>query len=94
MTSERISNSDRNSLTIPERPSGTRTEPKFVRGEGQLAVYREHWHQTGHMLTLWEATQAYGESTINEALEYGSAILRETQTATKDALTRRRSDLN
>jgi hypothetical protein len=71
MTSEQI---ERVGTPIPE--------PKFVRDEGQLAVYREHWNPTGHKLTTWEATRAYGEATIEEALEYGSAILRETRTST------------
>ena len=88
MTSGRTGNFDQNSLATSKR-----TGPMFVRGEGQLAVLREHWNQTGHVLTLWEATQAYGESIIDEAFEYGSAILRETRTSTKDALAKRRADL-
>ena len=93
MTSERTDEFDRNAATTTERSAARAPEPKFVRGEGQLAVYREHWHPTGHILNMWEATQAYGESTIEEALEYGSAILRETRTSTKDALTKRRAAL-
>ena len=93
MTSEQTGNFDRNSPATLERSPDSRIEPRFVRGEGQLAVYRENWRQTGHVLTMWEATQAYGETAINEALEYGSAILRETRTSTKDALSKRRRDL-
>ncbi len=93
MTSEQTGNFDRNSPATLMRNQNSGTEPKFVRGEGQLAVYRENWRQTGHVLTMWEATQAFGEPTISEALEYGSAILRETRTATKDALSKRRWDL-
>ena len=93
MTSEQTGTCGRNSPASSERNANAEIELKFVRGEGQLAVYREHWHQTGHVLTSWEATRAYGESIINEALEYGSAILKETRTSTKDALTMRRSGL-
>ena len=93
MTSERTARTNQNAQSIPRRSGNPEVQPRFVRGEGELAVYREHWKQTGHVLTLWEATRAYGESTINEALEYGSAILRETRTSTKDALAKRRSEL-
>ena len=90
MTSERAHDFDRNFATTAERSTLEASEPQFIRGEGQLAVYREHWNPTGHKLTKWEATQAYGEATIEEALEYGSAILRETRSSTKDALAKRR----
>ena len=93
MTSEPTENCGRESLAISERPEDRGPDPMFVRGEGQLAVLREGWNQTGHRITLWEAKQAYGDSIIDEALEYGSAILRETQTSTKDALAKRRSEL-
>lgn len=93
MTSGQTGNFDLNIPAALERTPDSGIEPKFVRGEGQLAVVRANWNQTGHVLTLWEATQAYGEPTINETLEYGSAILRESLTSTKDALTTRRLGL-
>ena len=68
-------------------------DTKFVRGGVQLAVYRPAWNQTGHVLTSREAQEAYGYDTIVEALEFGSAILRETPTSTEDALKERREDL-
>ena len=93
MTSERIPETEHSNPAIPGKSGHLRGESGFVRGEGELAVYRERWQQTGHVLTRWEAIQAYGEATINEALEYGSAILKETKTSTKDALASRRENL-
>ncbi|MDE2937709.1 MAG: XRE family transcriptional regulator [Chloroflexota bacterium] len=66
---------------------------RYVRGEAGLAVFRPQWEQTGHILTHWEAREAYGQPVIDEAMEYGSAILRATPTSTQDALRTRREDL-
>ena len=49
---------------------------KFVRGKSELGVlYKFRRNLTGHVLTAWEAYQAYGLNILEEALEYGSAIL-------------------
>ena len=68
-------------------------ETRFVRGVDQLGIYRPEWKQTGHILTKWEAEAAYGKEILDEAREYGTAILRETPTAAADALRDRRSEL-
>lgn len=49
---------------------------RFIRGKSELGVLYEFRHGlTGHVLTAWEAYQAYGLNILDEALEYGSAIL-------------------
>ncbi len=65
----------------------------FVRSEGQLAVYDDAQAPTGHVLTSWEALTAYGFPVLEEAVEFGSAILRRTQDSTGSALKRRRENL-
>ena len=66
----------------------------FVRSEAELAIYEEARNPTGHVLTTWEAFTSFGLDTLEEAVEYGSAILRRTKNATGDALKRRREDLS
>ena len=48
---------------------------RFVRSGSELGVFEACRNPTGHVLTAWEAYRAYGLSTLEEALEYGSAIL-------------------
>ena len=47
----------------------------FVRGRNELGVFDASRCPTGHVLTAWEAYQAYGMRILEEAVEYGSAIL-------------------
>ncbi len=65
----------------------------YVRSEGGLAIYEESRRPTGHVLTAWEAYSTFGLEILEEAVEYGSAILRETPNATGDALQRRREEI-
>ena len=65
----------------------------FVRSEGQIAVCDFSKNPTGHVLTSWEALTAYGIEVLEEAVEYGSAILKRTQNSTASALKRRREAL-
>ena len=65
----------------------------YVRGEGEIAVYEESRNPTGHVLTAWEAFTTFGTEILEEAVEYGSAVLRQTANATGDALKHRREDL-
>ena len=65
----------------------------FVRSEAELAIYEESRNPTGHVLTAWEAFTSFGLDTLEEAVEYGSAILRRSKNATGNALRRRREDL-
>ena len=70
-----------------------RADRSFVRSEGSLAVYKESRNPTGHRLTAWEAYTSFGLDVLEEAVEYSSAILKETATATSDALRERRKVL-
>ena len=67
---------------------------KFVRSEGQLAVYEPARGATGHVLTAWEAYCAYGLEVLEEAIEYGAAILKCEKDATANALKDRREQIN
>ena len=66
---------------------------RFVRGGSELSLYEESRKPTGHVMTAWEAWTAYGQEVIDEAIEYGSAILRETKYAIESCLSRRREEL-
>ncbi len=66
---------------------------EFVRGEGGLAVYEAARKPTGHILTAWEAYTSFGLDILEEAVEYGSAILRRTTNSTAKALKSRREEL-
>ena len=70
-----------------------RSTRSYVRGEGGIAVYEESRNPTGHVLTAWEAYTTFGPEILEEAVEYSSAILRETVNATGDALRERREEL-
>ena len=70
-----------------------RSTMSFVRSESGLAEYKEYRNPTGHRLTAWEVYTTFGLDVIEEALEYGSAILKVTATATSDALRERREAL-
>lgn len=65
----------------------------FVRSEAELGVYDESRKPTGHVLTAWEAFTSFGLDVLEEAVEYGSAILKRTKNSTGDALKQRREAL-
>ena len=48
---------------------------RFVRSGTELGVFEASRNPTGHVLTAWEAFHAYGLDKLEEAREYGSAIL-------------------
>lgn len=66
---------------------------RFVRGGSQLALYEESRKPTGHVMTAWEAWTAYGRDIIDEAIEYGSAVLIETKGVIESCLSHRREEL-
>ena len=76
------------------RDAAKASTKKFVRSEGQLAVYEPSRHPTGHVLTAWEAYSAFGIGVLEEAIEYGAAILKCERNAAANALKRRRERLN
>ena len=79
--------------SLSHKEAARRSTISFVRSEGGLAEYKESRNPTGHRLTAWEAYTTFGLDVIEEALEYGSAILKDTATATSDALRERRKEL-
>ena len=79
--------------SLSPKEAARRSTISFVRSEGGLAEYKESRNPTGHRLTAWEAYTTFGLDVIEEALEYSSAILKDTATATSDALRERRKEL-
>ena len=68
-------------------------EWRFVRSGSQLSLYEQGHNPTGHILTAWEAWAAYGPEVIDEAIERGSAVLKEKKDATETCLSRWREVL-
>ena len=79
---------------LPAGDAARRSASRFVRSEGQLAVYEAARKPTGHVLTSWEAFTAYGLNVLEEAVEYGSAILKQTRDSTASALEGRRKQFD
>lgn len=77
-----------------EKEAARRSNRQFIRSEGQLAVYNSARRPTGHVYTAWEAYSAYGIHTLDEAVEFGAAILKCRKDATATALRTRRERLN
>ena len=70
------------------------SDRRFVRSAGQLAVYNPDRRPTGHVLTAWEAFDAFGLERLDEALEYGAAILKHSAGSAGRMLKRRRNVLS
>ena len=60
---------------LSEEEAARQSHLRFVRGKIQLGVFDASRNPTGHVLTAWEAYRAYGLNILEEALDYGSAIL-------------------
>lgn len=65
----------------------------FIRGKTQLALLDEGSLPPGHIMTAWEAYQSYGFEILDEAAEYGSAILLDSVGAIEKSLSVRRKEL-
>ncbi len=76
------------------KDAARRSKRSFVRSEAELAIYDETRKPTGHILTAWEAFTSFGLDVLEEAAEYGSAILRRTKNSTGNALKQRREELD
>ena len=76
-----------------EETAARESNRKFVRGKTGLAVFREDRNPTGHIMTAWEAYQSYGFDILDEAVEYGSAILLDSVGAIEASLSGRRNEL-
>jgi Zn-dependent peptidase ImmA (M78 family)/transcriptional regulator with XRE-family HTH domain len=64
-----------------------------VRGRVQIAPFSSAKNATGHRLTPFEARDAYGQLILDEAREYGSAVLAAAPNAAGLALRQRREAL-
>ena len=60
---------------LSEEDAARRSRLRFVRSGAELGVFEASRNPTGHILTAWEAYHAYGLDKLEEAREYGSAIL-------------------
>ena len=60
---------------LSEEHAVLKSRLQFVRSGSELGVFEACRNPTGHVLMAWEAYRAYGLSALEEALEYGSAIL-------------------
>lgn len=69
------------------------SDRKFVRGKTELGVLREGSNPAGHIMTAWEAYQSYGFAVLDEAVEYGSAILLDSVGGIEKSISDRRKDL-
>lgn len=67
---------------------------RFVRSAGQLAPCKPDRRPTGHILTAWEAFDAFGIEVLEEAVEYGAAILKHSRSSAGQALKDRREQLS
>ena len=66
---------------------------RFVRGRTQISPLASDRHPKGHIISAFEALQSYGVDVLDEALEYGSAILLHHPNAVGKALRRQREAL-
>ncbi len=68
------------------RDAVKRCSQEFVRSRTQLALYEPERRPTGHRLTAWEVWHAYGSDVVEEAVENGVAVLKETEDAPEAGL--------
>ena len=66
---------------------------QFIRGKLQLGLYDPDRKPTGHVLTAWEAWDAYGSDVLDEAVEHSTAKLVATRKALEETLAGRRQQL-
>ena len=66
---------------------------RFVRGRTQISPLESDRHPKGHIISAFEALQSYGVDVLDEAVEYGSAILLQHPNAVGKALRRQREAL-
>ena len=70
------------------------SDQRFVRSVGQLAPCKSGRCPTGHVLTAWEAFDAFGIKALEEATEYGAAILKHSRHSAGQMLKSRRERLS
>lgn len=73
-----------------------KSDVRFIRGRAQLTRMQEHHRYRepqGHVLTAGEAFEAYGLDVLEEATEYGSALLLREPNAAGNRIRRQRESL-
>ena len=70
-----------------------RSTRSFVRGRNQIGLYDPDRTPTGRIISAFEAFSAYGFDVLEEAIDYGSALLLKYPNAAGDALKRQRKAL-
>lgn len=70
-----------------------RSTRSFVRGRNQIGLYDPDRTPTGRIISAFEAFSAYGFDVLEEAIDYGSALLLKYPNAAGDALKRQREAL-
>ena len=76
-----------------EKTAARESSREFVRGKTELGILREGSNPTGHVMTAWEAWQSYGFEILEEAVEYGSAILLDSVGTIEKSLSSQREAL-
>ena len=66
---------------------------QFVRGRSQISPFDPARNPTGRIISAFEAYNAYGLDVLDEAIEYGSALLLAHHNAVGKALYRQREAL-
>jgi Zn-dependent peptidase ImmA (M78 family)/transcriptional regulator with XRE-family HTH domain len=81
-------------VTATDRETAARESTrKFIRSKAEIGLLREGKEPPGHIMTAWEAYHSYGFDILDEAIEYGSAILLESVGAVERTFKTRRNDL-
>ena len=78
---------------LSDRDIARRSERRFVRSNNQISAYDPDRKPTGHVLTAWEAYDAFGMDVLVEALEYGAGIILARRRAVESSLKDRREEL-
>ena len=81
-------------VTATDRETAARESTrKFIRSKAEIGLLREGKEPPGHIMMAWEAYHSYGFDILDEAIEYGSAILLESVGAVERTFKTRRNDL-
>ena len=78
---------------LPIEEIAKQSRQKFVRGKYEIAFYDQGSTATGHVLTALEAYHTFGLDILEEAAEYGSAIILRKRGAIESSLKVRREGL-
>ena len=70
-----------------------RSTRQFVRGRTQISPFDKSRHPKGRVISAFEAFKAYGLDVLDEAVEYGSALLLHHHNAVGDSLRLQREAL-